>query len=156
MFYNQICFVQYRSSPKQWWFYEVFISFMVHVDEVLQSGEVHQFTWVNESRLNSKFSLYRRLLFYRSKWWDGQVLVRSGSEPLSLIESVSRGYITTLINNQALMNSIIFPLIMINSFTTNALILHPLKITGSLWFSGVFKGYKMGILPERNRLTNSL
>ena len=72
MFYNQICFVQYWSSPKQWWFYEVFISFMVHVDEVLQSGEVHQFTWVNESRLNSKFCLYRRD-YYFTEASDGMV-----------------------------------------------------------------------------------
>ena len=145
MFYIQICFIQYRSSFEQWWFYEVFSSFMFHLGEMLRSGEVHQYTWLNESGLTSKFCLYRRLLFYRSKCRNGQILEWSGSEPIPLIESVSRVYIITQIN-EALMNFRIFPLIMINSFTTNIPILHPLKSTGRLWFSGIFRGYKMGIL----------
>ena len=39
--------------------------------------------------------------------------------------------------------------IMFNPFLANALILYPLKILENLWFSGVFRRYKIGIL-DRN------
>ena len=47
----------------------------------------------------------------------------------------------------------IFLICLINRFLANVLILYPLKTPENLWFSGVFRGYKMGALA-RNRLTN--
>ena len=35
-----------------------------------------------------------------------------------------------------------------NTFLANVLILYPLKIPDNLWFSGVFRGYKMGTLAR--------
>ena len=38
--------------------------------------------------------------------------------------------------------------IMFSLFLANVLILYPLKILENLWFSGVFRGYKIGILAR--------
>ena len=43
--------------------------------------------------------------------------------------------------------------LMFNPFLVNVPILYPLKTPENLWFSGVFRGYKMGTL-ERNGLTH--
>ena len=43
----------------------------------------------------------------------------------------------------------------INLFLTNVPTLHPLKTTKNLWFSDVFRGYKMGTLAT-NELSRSI
>ena len=41
--------------------------------------------WVSPNLYNSKFYLQRSPLFYRTKWRNGLIFVRYGSEPISLV-----------------------------------------------------------------------
>ena len=41
-----------------------------------------------------------------------------------------------------------------NLFITNAPILYPLKTQDNIWFSGFFRGYKMGTLAGNGLLNN--
>ena len=65
MFYVRIYFIQYCSSPKPVWLYEIFSPFMTHLSDLAK--------WTSSARWNSLDS-------YNSKWKNGLILVRSRSE----------------------------------------------------------------------------
>ena len=44
----------------------------------------------------------------------------------------------------------------LNPFQANAPILYPLKTSENLWFSGVFRGYKMGTLARNGLITENV
>ena len=62
--------------------------------ELVQSGEMNQFTWVSLSRLIIQILIYRGVHYFvkpskRMVWF----LVRPWSEPISLIQSVPQGLV---------------------------------------------------------------
>ena len=44
MFYIRTYFIQHRSNPEPFWLYEITSPFMAHLDELVLSGEMNEFT----------------------------------------------------------------------------------------------------------------